>query len=55
MNNDRSIDRVRNAAATMTLPPDTGGISHMVEINGALHMIGGSAIYRVQLADVIDS
>ena len=26
----------------------------MGEINGALHMIGGSAIYRVQLADEID-
>jgi hypothetical protein len=38
----------------MTLPPDTGGITYMAEINGALHMIGGSAIYHVQLADEID-
>lgn len=26
----------------------------MGEINGALHIIGGSTIYRVQLADEID-
>lgn len=38
----------------MTLPPDMGGISGMGEINGALHAFGGSAIYRVQLADEID-
>ncbi len=38
----------------MALPSDVGGITDMGEINGALHMIGGSAIYRVQLADEID-
>ena len=52
--NDRPIDKVRNSGLSMTLPADTGGITHMGEINGALHMIGGSAIYRVQLADEID-
>jgi hypothetical protein len=51
--NDRPIDKVRNSALSITLPPDTGGIIDMGEINGALHMIGGSAIYRVQLADVL--
>lgn len=38
----------------MSLPPDTGDITDMAEIDGALHMIGGSAIYRVLLADEID-
>src|SRR3984893_15895441 len=52
--NDRPIDKGRNAALSITLPPDTGGIADMGEINGAMHMIGGSAIYRVQLADDID-
>ena len=52
--NDRPIDNVRNSALSITLPPDTGGITDMCEINGVLHMIGGSAIYRVQLADEID-
>jgi hypothetical protein len=52
--NDRPIDKVRNSGLSMTLPPDTGGITDMGEINGALHMIGGSAIYRVRLADEID-
>jgi len=52
--NDRPIDKVRNSALSLTLPPDTGSISDMGEINGALHMIGGSAIYRLQLADEID-
>lgn len=51
---NRHIDKVRKSAVAMTLPPDAGGITDMVEINGALHMIGGSAIYRVQLADEID-
>ena len=51
--NDRPIDKVRNSGLSMTLPPDTGGITYMAEINGALHMIRGSAIYRVQLADEI--
>ena len=36
------------------MPSDTGGITDIGEINGALHLIGGSAIYRVQLADEID-
>lgn len=52
--NDRPIDEVRNSALSITLPADTGGIADMGEINGALHMIGGSAIYRVRLADEID-
>jgi hypothetical protein len=52
--NERPIDKVRNAGLSVTLPPDTGGITDMSEINGALHMIGSSAIYRVQLADEID-
>jgi hypothetical protein len=52
--NDRPIDKVRNSGLSITLPADTGGITDMGEINGALHMIGGSAIYRVQLADQID-
>jgi len=52
--NDRPIDNIRNSAAAITLPPDTGSISEMGEINTALHMIGSSAIYRVQLADEID-
>jgi hypothetical protein len=52
--NDRPIDKVRNFGAKMTLPPDTGGITDMAEINGALHIIGAAAIYRVQLADEID-
>jgi hypothetical protein len=52
--NDRSIDKIRNSGGQMTLPPDTGGIIDMCEISGALHMIGSSAIYRVQLADEID-
>jgi hypothetical protein len=52
--NDRPIDKVRNSGLSITLPADTGGITDMGEINGALHMIGGSAIYRVQLADEID-
>lgn len=52
--NNRPIDKVRNSAVKITLPPDTGGITDVGEINGALHMIGGSAIYRVQLADEID-
>jgi hypothetical protein len=52
--NNRPIDKVRNSALSMTLPPDAGGITDMGEINGALHMIGGSAIYRVRLADQID-
>jgi hypothetical protein len=52
--NNRPIDKVRNSGIQVTLPPDTGGITDMGEINGALHMIGGSAIYRVQLADEID-
>jgi hypothetical protein len=51
---NRPIDKVRNSAAKMTLPPDAGGITDMGEIKGALHIIGGSAIYRVQLADEID-
>jgi hypothetical protein len=51
---NRPIDKVRNSGMKITLPPDTGGIAAMGEINGALHMIGGSAIYRVQLADEID-
>ena len=51
---DRPIDAIRNSAAAITLPPDTGSILEMGEINGALHMIGSSAIYRVQLADEID-
>jgi hypothetical protein len=38
----------------MTLPEDTGGITDMCEINGSLHLLGGTAIYRVQLADEID-
>ena len=53
--NDRPIDKVRNSALSITLPPDTGGVTDMGEINGALHMIGGSAIYRVQVADEIDA
>jgi hypothetical protein len=52
--NDRPIDEVRNSALSITLPADTGGIADMGEINGALHIIGGSAIYRVRLADEID-
>jgi hypothetical protein len=52
--NNRPIDKVRNSGLSITLPADTGGITDMGEINGALHMIGGSAIYRVQLADEID-
>lgn len=52
--NNRPIDKVRNSGGKVTLPPDTGGITDMGEINGALYMIGGSAIYRVQLADEID-
>jgi len=52
--NNRPIDKIRNSGAKITLPPDTGGIADMSEINGALHMIGGTAIYRVQLADEID-
>jgi hypothetical protein len=52
--NNRPIDKVRNSGLKITLPPDTGGITDMGEINGALHMIGGFAIYRVQLADEID-
>src|SRR5580704_18522672 len=52
--NNRPIDKIRNSGVRMTLPPDTGGITDMGEINGALHMIGGSAIYRVRLADEID-
>lgn len=51
---DRPIDKVRNSAMTAVLPPDTGGITDMIEIDGALHMIGRSAIYRVQPADEID-
>lgn len=51
---NRPIDKVRNSAIRATLPPDTGGISDMCEINGDLHMIGNKAIYRVQLADQID-
>lgn len=51
---NRSIDKIRSSAGKMTLPPDTGGIDGMCEINSALHIIGGSAIYRVQLADEID-
>jgi hypothetical protein len=52
--NDRPIDKIRKSALSMTLPEDAGGISDMCEINGSLHMIGGKAIYRVQLADEID-
>ena len=52
--NNRPIDKVRNSGGQITLPPDTGGITDMGEINGAPNMIGGSAIYRVQLADEID-
>jgi len=52
--NNRPIDKIRNSGGKMTLPSDTGGITDMCEINGALHMFGGSAIYRVQLADEID-
>jgi hypothetical protein len=52
--NNRPIDKIRKSGGKITLPPDTGGIADMGEINGALHMIGGSAIYRVQLADEID-
>lgn len=52
--NNRPIDKVRNSGLSITLPADTGGITDMGEINGALHMIGGSAIYRVRLADEID-
>jgi hypothetical protein len=52
--NERPIDKVRNSGLSITLPAGTGGITDMGEINGALHMIGGSAIYRVQLADQID-
>ena len=52
--NDRPIDKVRNSGGMMTLPEDVGGISDMCEITGTLHMIGGKAIYRVQLADQID-
>jgi hypothetical protein len=51
---NRPIDKIRNSGGAMTLPPDAGGITDMAEINGALHIIGGSAIYRVQLADEID-
>jgi hypothetical protein len=51
---NRSIDKVRNSGGTMTLPPDTGGITGMGEINGSLHMLGENSIYRVQLADEID-
>lgn len=52
--NNRPIDKIRNSGGSITLPSDTGGITDMGEINGALHLIGGSAIYRVQLADEID-
>jgi hypothetical protein len=52
--NNRPIDKVRNSGLSMTLAPDTGAITDMGEINGALHVIGGSAIYRVRLADEID-
>ena len=52
--NNRPIDKIRNSGVKMALPSDTGGITDMGEINNALHMIGGSAIYRVQLADEID-
>jgi hypothetical protein len=48
------IDKIRNSGFGITLPADTGGITDMGEINGALHIIGGSTIYRVQLADEID-
>ena len=51
---NRPIDKVRDSALSITLSADTGGIIDMGEINGALHMIGSSAIYRVQLADEID-
>jgi len=52
--NNRPIDKIRNSGLQMTLPPDTGGITDMGEINGVFYSIGGSAIYRVQLADEID-
>lgn len=52
--NDRPIDEIRNSGVAMTLPPDIGSITAVGEINGALHIIGGCAIYRVQLADEID-
>ena len=51
---NRSIDKIRNSGATMMLPPDTGGIAGMGEINGSLHIFGENSIYRVQLADEID-
>ena len=50
----RPIDKIRNSGGRMTLPPDTGGITEAAVINDTLHMIGNSAIYRVQLADQID-
>lgn len=38
----------------MTLPAGTGRIADMCEVNGSLYILGGNAIYRVQLADEID-
>ena len=51
---NRPIDKIRDSALSITLSADTRGITDMGEINGALHMIGCSAIYRVQLAGEID-
>ncbi len=51
---NKPIDKIRNSGLQMTLPRDIGEITDMCEINSALHSIGGSAIYRVQLADEID-
>jgi len=52
--NNRPVDKIRNSGVKMTLPPDMGGITDMGEINGAFYSIGGTAIYRVRLADEID-
>ena len=51
---NRPIDKIRDSALSITLSADTRGIIDMGEINGALYLIGCSAIYRVQLADEID-
>ena len=48
---NRPIDKIRDSALSITLSADTRGIIDMGEINGALYLIGCSAIYRVQLAD----
>lgn len=52
----RPIDQIRDSALSMEVgtPSDQSAITGMVKIGGSLHIVTGTAIYRIRLADEVD-